>query len=364
VKLTGRSVSGLARLRPEGCPGTIGAMQLPPPEVIGAIVQRYARLVLRFGDELGERPLVLPNNEFFPDEFRSNERALKRLVKRMQRHADMTDIPVETRLVEEGGGSGEPGGCSSGPSCSCGEDGHPNEPLERLVDQGDGWVIQIPEAETKHAVVLTTNVARSLGYVFLMETRAEGETIDPPIDVTADLAAVGLGFGVLLLEGSYIYQKSCRGPSIGRVTKLGTGELSIATALFVARGGHSARAARKELGATQRSLFSEAEAWADTNRELVELLRHQPSELARGDFQMTEPEPWLMRLIGRRKRARVKLEDPSEAWLGASLDELESMLSAMPVPAPRKPSPPDPKREELKALVDEALGSPNTANTD
>jgi hypothetical protein len=338
-------------------------MQLPPPEVIGAIVQRYARLVSRFGDELGERPLVLPNNEFFPDEFRSNERALKRLVKRMQRHADLTDIPIETRLVEEGSGCADcgPGGCSSGPSCSCqesgAEDGHQHAPPARLVDQGDGWVIQIPEAETKHSVVLTTNVARSLGYVFLMETRAEGENIDPPIDVTADLAAVALGFGVLLLEGSYIYQKSCGGPSIGRVTKLGTGELSIATALFVARGGHSARAARKELGSTQRSLFSEAEAWADSNRELVELLRRKPAELTRGDFQITEPEPWLLRLIGHKKRAQVKAEDPSEAWLGASLEELESMLSAMPVPAPRKPSPPDPKREELKALVDEALGS-------
>jgi len=335
-------------------------MQLPPPEVIGAIVQRYARLVARFGDELGQRPLVLPNNDFFPDEFRSNERALKRLVKRMQRHADMTDIPLETRLVEETGGSAEPGGCSSGGGCACGEEGHQHEPIERLVDQGDGWAIQIPEAETKHPVVLTTNVARSLGFVFLMETRAEGESIDPPIDVTADLAAVALGFGVLLLEGSYIYQKSCRGPSIGRVTKLGTAELSIATALFAASGGHSARAAKQELGTTQRAIFAEAEAWADTNRDLVELLRKKPAELARGDFQMTEPEPWLMRVIGRKKRARVKLEDPSDAWLGASLDELESMLSAMPVPAPRKPSPPDPKREELKALVDEALGSPNS----
>jgi hypothetical protein len=341
-------------------------MQLPPPEVIGAIVQRYARLMSRFGDELGERPLVLPNNEFFPDEFRSNERALKRLVKRMQRHADMTDIPVETRLLEESGGCADcgPGGCGSGKSqgdCACGHAGdhagHDHEPPPRLVDQGDSWVIQIPESETKHPVVLTTNVARSLGYVFLMETRADGEAIDPPVDVTADLAAVALGFGVLLLEGSYIYQKSCRGPAIGRVTKLGTGELSIATALFAARAGQSTRAARKELGTTQRSVFAEAEAWADSNRELVELLRSQPSELTRGDFQMTEPEPWLLRLIGRKKRARIKLGDPSDAFLGASLEELESMLSAMPAPAPRKASPPDPKREELKALVDEALGS-------
>jgi hypothetical protein len=216
-------------------------MELPPPEVIGAIVQRYARLVSRFGDELGERPLVLPNNDFFPDEFRSNERALKRLVKRMQRHADLVDVPIETRLLEEGSGCADcgPGGCSPGPSCSCQQDGHQHEPPPRLVDQGDGWVIQIPEAETKHSVVLTTNVARSLGYVFLMETRAEGEAIDPPIDVTADLAAVALGFGVLLLEGSYIYQKSCGGPSVGRATKLGTAELSVATALFVAQIGRA-----------------------------------------------------------------------------------------------------------------------------
>ncbi len=340
-------------------------MELPPPQVIGAIVQRYARLMSRFGDDLGERPLVLPNNEFFPDEFRSNERALKRLVKRMQRHADMLDVPIETRLVEDRGtcADGGPGGCGSG-SCGCGGAGgdeHEHEPPARVVDQGDGWVIQIPEAETKHSVILTTNIARSLGYVFLLESRAEGESIDPPIDVTADLAAVALGFGVLLLEGSYIYQKSCRGPAVGRVTKLGAAELSIATALFVACGGHSARAARKELGTTQRALFGEAHAWADSNPELVETLRRKPAELASGKFQMNRPEPWLLRLIGRKQRTQLKLSDPdpSDAMFEASLDELESMLSAMPAPAPRKPSPPDPKREELKALVDEALASSN-----
>jgi hypothetical protein len=338
--------------------------------VIGALVQRYARLLSRSGDEIGERPLVLPNGDFFPDEFRSNERALRRLVKRMQRHAGMLDVPIETRLLEDAGGShacgsagcGAAGGARSGGSCGCGKDqcddsdGH-HSPPPRLLDEGDHWVLQIPELETKHPVVLTTQVARSLGYVFVAETLTEGQVIEPPIDVTTDLAAVALGFGVLLLEGSYIYQKSCGGPSVGRVTKLSVGELAVLLMLFAARGGHPIRPALKELGATQRAALREARDWVESNRELTDLLRGQPARLTSGDFQLAEPQPWLLRLLGRRRRAQVKV-DPTEALLGGSLEEIESMMATMPTLERRQPRPSDPKRDELKALVDEALGAP------
>jgi hypothetical protein len=344
-------------------------MQLPPPAVIGALVQRYARLLSRYGDEIGERPLVLPNGDFFPDEFRSNERALRRLVKRMQRHAGMLDVPIETRLLEDAGSSQGCGstGCAAGACaprggpCGCGKDtcedsdGH-HSPPPHLLDQGDHWILQIPETETKHPVVLTTQVARSLGFVFLAETLTEGQIIDPPVDVTTDLAAVALGFGVLLLEGSYIYQKSCGGPSVGRATKLAVGELAILVVLFATRGGHPIRAALRELGTTQRAVVREARGWVESNRELTELLREQPGRLASGDFQLADPQPWLLRLIGRKKPSQVKL-DPTEALLGGNLDEIESMMATMPAPQRRDPRPPDPQRDELKALVDEALGA-------
>ena len=51
----------------------------------------------------------------------------------------------------------------------------------------------------------------------------------------AELAALSLGFGVLLLEASYLYSKSCGGPSVQRATALQTDELSGLFALFLAR---------------------------------------------------------------------------------------------------------------------------------
>lgn len=329
-------------------------MALHPSQHIAGVVQRYARLVARYGSELGERPLVLPNAEFFPDEFRSNERGLKLLVKRMQRHAGMMDIPIETRMLEDARSTW---GCCGAPEASSCSPGGGAEPVARVIDQGDGWVLQVPEAETRQPVVLTTNLARCLGYVFLIECSVEAESIDASYEATADLAAVALGFGVLLLEGSYLYQRSCHGPVIGRVTKLGTGELAVATALFLARAGCSPRPALKELGPTQRSALREALGWIRSNPELEELLRHRPEQLARGGFELIEPRPWLLRWLGRKLRWGG---DPGRSSLDrfdASLEQIESMLSALPPPLRREPKPVDPKQEEIKALVKEALGS-------
>lgn len=73
--------------------------QLPEP-VVRAIVQRYARLIQRLGPELGERPLVLPTEKFFPDTFQGDAKSLRRLVKRMQAHAGMSDIPLTPVLID------------------------------------------------------------------------------------------------------------------------------------------------------------------------------------------------------------------------------------------------------------------------
>ncbi len=43
----------------------------------------------------------------------------------------------------------------------------------------------------------------------------------------AEATAVALGFGVLLLEASFLYRKSCGGPQVGRATALDHGSLSI-----------------------------------------------------------------------------------------------------------------------------------------
>jgi hypothetical protein len=321
-------------------------MELPSEATVRAIVQRLGRLRARLKLELGERPLVLPNGDFFPDAFGSDTRSVSRLVKRMQRHAGIDDIPIRVRLVGDPAAHG--GGCGSG-ACATPLD---QELPPRIVDDGEGWIFHVPEAELKHPVVLTANLARGLGYVFLMETRREDEPLDEPLEVTVDLTAVLLGFGVLLMDGSYIYQKGCGGVSVGRVTKLGPADLAIALGLFGAAFNHKLRRAERELPATQQALLGEARALFDSNPELGAALRDAPERLAEGEFKLEEQRAWLVRVFGGKKRESTE----------GSIEELESMLATLPVTgsAPKK-RPSDPKRDELRALVDEALADAGDA---
>src|SRR5688572_20490999 len=93
----------------------MGSMELPPEPVQRAILERYARLLARFGGEIGKRPMVLPNGEFFPDQFEGDARSVRRLIKRMQVHAGMEDIPIRARLLgTESDGQEQAGSCKSG----------------------------------------------------------------------------------------------------------------------------------------------------------------------------------------------------------------------------------------------------------
>ena len=324
-------------------------MELTEP-VFRAVVERYARILARAGEELGERPLVLPTGEHFPDRFTGDAKSVRRLVARMQKHAAMDDIPLEVQVIGEDGEACETGGCSSG---ACATPAAPDAELARLVDGGEGWQLNVPVQEVQHPVVLTTNTARALATIFVVETKGEDERIEEPVDVTVDLTATALGFGVLMLDGSYIYAKSCGGPRVARATKLGPTELGIATALFARLGGHSLRGAQKQLEATQRDALAVACEWLDSNADLVELLRTRPERVAKGEFELNDPAPWLVRVFGKKKK---RAADPLEAALSgdASDDELDSLLATLPAAA-QQPKRRDPKLDELRSLVDQAL---------
>ena len=330
-------------------------MELPAESVLFAVTQRYARLLSRFGGEIGTRPLVLPTAEFFPDKFVQDEPSVARLLSRMQAHAGMDDIPITVKLV----GADEPakagGGCGSG-ACST---VHGTEAeTERLIDLGNGWQVNVPASEIGHPVVLTTQLARTLGLVFLLESKGEQESLDAPLDVTVDLAAVSLGFGALLLEGSYIYAKSCGGPTVARVTRIGPGELAFALALFAAHSEHSLRHALKQVGTTQQALLADAKALVDSNQKLAAALRQHPERVASGDFSLEESRPWLLRVLGGRSaKARTEAGGLDALGAEASLEDVESLLATLPAQAKRPASPraPDQKKDELRALVDEAF---------
>lgn len=269
-------------------------MELPDERTLRDLVQRYGSIIERFGDDIGQRPMVLPNGKFFPDAFTGDFPSVQRLLRRMQQHAGMADIPIQLGVIDPDAeaecGSGACGSCAA-PSVS------PEIAAARLVDLGDGWRINIAPTEVRSPVVLTAALARALGHVFLMEETSADRPIEDPLEVTVELTTVALGLGTLLLSGSYLYQKSCGGPNVSCLTALGVGELSVAFALFAKHAGHSMRAARSELDATQKEQLSEAETWMLSNPQVSQLLASEPLRLALGDFELSASKSWMARLF-------------------------------------------------------------------
>jgi hypothetical protein len=271
-------------------------MELPDDRTLRDLVQRYASIVERFGEDLGKRPMVLPTARFFPDTFVGDLPSVGRLLRRMQQHAGMSDIPIELGVVDpeagaEACGSGACGSCAA-PNVS------PQVAAARLIDLGDGWRLNIAPDEARNPVVLTAALARALGHVFLLEETSSERPIEEPLEVTVELTTVALGLGTLLLSGSYLYQKSCGGPNVACLTALSVGELSVAFTLFAKHRGHSLRRARAELDVTQREQLSEAETWLLSNPRVSQLLASDPLRLVLGDFELSAPKSWMARMLG------------------------------------------------------------------
>ena len=271
-------------------------MELPDDRSLRELVQRYASIVERFGEDIGQRPMVLPNGRFFPDPFHGDLPSVTRLLQRMQSHAGMSDIPIQVGVFDPEAAKAE--ACGSG---GCGSCAAPNVSPEvaaaRLVDLGNGWRINLAPGEVSHPVSLTAALARALGHIFLLEETSPERPIEEPLEVTVELTTVALGLGTLLLAGSYVYSKSCGGPSVACLTALSLGELSAAFALFARAGNHSLRAARGELEATQREQLSEAETWALSNPQVTRLLASDPLRLVLGDFELSAPKSWIARVL-------------------------------------------------------------------
>lgn len=347
-------------------------MELPDIASRAELVRRYAHLLRHFGSEIGERPLVRQNGEFFPDVFEKDEASVTRLVRRLQAHAGLDDIPLQVRLssltpeeltsADEKAGSCGTGACSSGACAPTRSSGSPGTP--RLEESSQGWVLNVFDAELHHPVGLTCTLARSLARLFLAETESPGAPVEAPVEVSVDLVCVALGLGTLVLEGSYIYAKSCGGPSVTQLTRLSVGELAIACALFIARGRHSGRRALAELGTTQRVLLAEANEWAASNPRIIERLASDPGQLASAPPELSDTRPWLLRLFnrGRPDRARPAADPSLERALAGDLGDDELLALGRAAQASRatertERTPNEAQRDELRALVDEALRS-------
>lgn len=316
-------------------------MELPPEPALLELIQRYASVKSRLGHEIGARPLVLPNATFFPDPYTQDRGSLEQLLLRLQAHAGMADVPIVASIATPSDDEeGQPASsCSSGACAPARVDAT----FQRVVDQGGTWHINVTEAELRHPVVLTTELARSLALIFLVETQEAGVPIESPLELTTEITAVALGMGSLLLQGSYIYAKSCGGPSITQVTALGPTELAVVTALFAASSNVSSKGLAGALPVTQQEAFNEALTFVRSNPELVAKLKAAPELVALGNFTLNESKSWLSRLFTPKK------PDPELEALGFLGGET---FTAKPLPA-RKPR--SEQHAELKSLVNEAF---------
>ncbi len=323
-------------------------MELPNNEVRRALVMAYADIITNLVPAAGGRPLVLPNGEFFPDVFTGDQASVQRLLDRMLEHAGLADMAAVVKFwgddAEAGCGTGACGTCGPAPQAE-------SESVERLLDAGDTWQVNVLPGEAAQPVALSSALCRALALAVLREADAPPTHLNA--DLAVDLTAVALGFGVLLLEGSHIYRKSCGGPSIARSTALGPTEVALVLALAAAVNEQPVRSVNKYLSPTQSEAFAEAKAWADSNAPLVQALRQDPERVARGGFELRDASSWLGRWLGGKARRAPSVDSAS------TIEELEAALSAPPsAGAKRLPATPrahDPKFDEIKRLVDEAL---------
>lgn len=326
-------------------------MELPQIAELRHVVQLYAQALSALELSSGEQPLLLPTADWFPDRFNGDQESLERLVARMQGYAGLEAVEIDVTLSGDVAASHcGTGGCGTG-ACST-----PKAELDapRLSRFGAGhYGIEMPAKALGHSIAFTASLARMLGQVRLIEAGVEN-----PEPAAGELAAVGLGFGVLLLEASHLYSKSCGGPSIGKATALGCGQLALPFALFVAAEGHKLRPALAQLAVTQRTVVDEAWVVAQSNPALVERLKTAPERVARGDFKLGEARSWLSRLFSGKKSQKPADRDLAALEAlerGESLDEVASLLGAEPARASGETAQKSQPDDELRALVDEAL---------
>jgi len=319
-------------------------VDLPHEARIRWLLVRLARL-----HEGGAQPvagLVQPDQRFFPDQVAGDPKGLKRLVRRVMKHAGLTDVPlqVQVSMAEEASGGGS---CSSG---ACSVPVPKASPSRRLVEHGDGYVLTLQQGELRHPVVLTTVLARTAADIFLREAELYDRFDPAERDLAVDLGAVMLGFGVLSANGSYLYSKSCGGVNVTSVTTLPVDEITFALAVFGALHGVSKGEGRRHLETTPRAHFDLAVTWTESNKNVIALVDSDRPAIEAGSYSLNEARGLLSRLfgIGRAKSATA----PADAELEAVAADLQKT---------KKRTPADEKRAarmaSLREMVDESLDS-------
>jgi hypothetical protein len=324
-------------------------MDLPAELQLRWLLRHTAKLL-----ELGAEPvngLILPTGEFFPDKFDGSPGGFAMLMGRIQRHAGLGDVPVELMLITPEG-EAQTVSCSSG---ACGGGGKIDTRLDRVVRRDDGsYAVAIGVAEAKNPTVLTTTLVRAVATMFMIESGAYEGLIPADREPATDLAAVLLGFGVIVANGSYIYMKGCSGVSVASATRMPVDEVTVALAIFCKLHQIEGRTAARYLELTPREHLDEGLVWASSNLALVGMLRELPGAFEADKYAIAPARSWLARVLGGlggKKKPDASSDD--------DLDALERAFAGAPAMPALKRAPADAakarKLAELRALVDESL---------
>lgn len=325
-------------------------MELPGEESIRWLVRRYASLLANKDDPNAKHPVVLPNGEYFPDDFDGDAGSVNLLFWRLQEHSGMTDLDVELRFVDDGAAMPSGGGCSGG-SCSthAGSKGPP--PVPPIARLPDAYRVDVLLSQASSPVAMTAYLATALGRVHIQQTCKLEDWPEDEWRATCELAAVSLGFGVLLANASYMFSKGCGGVHVNRVTALQVTELALALGLFVGHQEHVGRQFVSSLDPTQRAAWGEAKLWIDSNAKLIRRLRRDPAEVAKDEhLEVAEAKPWLARVLGiggKKKRSLDVFDEEGFSQFEAEMRGRKATASD----GKKK----NEKADDLRALVDESL---------
>jgi hypothetical protein len=260
-------------------------------DVIRRLVTLYGDFIAENGEAIGTPDLVLPNGDFFPDDFERDAESVVNLLRRMLTYAPLSpDLDIRLRFVEPD----EENVSSCGP-CGCGPTAKDGAAQSNVTETDHGYVIDLNVADIGHATVLTTALARSIGEIVVHE--AGEEIAARAIAVRAEIAACASGFGVLLANGAYIYGKSCGGARVVQATRLSVEEHAHLLALFLRQHEMKPSVARSELDTTAREAFDHALGWVDSNSEITLALRDHPASLAAGYFKIQPARLGLGRIF-------------------------------------------------------------------
>ncbi len=140
--------------------------------------------------------------------------------------------------------------------------GNPAGQLMTTFARGPEYVTVVAPILFRKTELVFAAVARELGRIAV--SRAGGHHMEPAdFESEAELAAIALGMGVWVANGSYIFQNACCGGGCGINLKslrvgLSMPEACFATALDGHRKGVSRRSIAKHLESNQKAAFKQS----------------------------------------------------------------------------------------------------------